>query len=260
MCSVIHTFEDSRLMLCPLEDYSPSSTVSPSSAEAFNVTTVSPSTAEAFNVTTVSPSSAEAFNVTAVSPSSTVSPSSADSPSSAVSPSSADSPSTVEAFNVTSDAFNATSDAFNATSDASSETVKVPSPSLRVHSPVDGKSSQCHCDCYSPTPSRSSPTPSRYSPTPSRYSPMPSRYSKNVSLSTTSAQPMASNWLHVLWCLPLFLMMYVSYKKRCCTKIQIGIAHRRYGMRSKSWPGHGQTPHPAVTKRSKSESFEAIVL
>ena len=127
-----------------------------------------------------------------------------------------------------------------------------PSPSFRSPSPFSGSPSpsysngstlsHCHCDCSLPS---GTPSPS----------------SSEADGEDVSTLP-DLNWLHVLWCLPLFLIAYLCYKRHCCSSIQVGIARRRYEMqmRSKSWPRRVRTPHPGATKRSKSENFETIVL
>ena len=148
---------------------------------------------------------------------------------------------------------------------------------------------------HTPSPSFVSPSPSFVSPSPSFVSPSPSfvspsfvspspSYSKGSTLShchcdcslpsgtpspsstlsnfTDVSTPPDLNWLHVLWCLPLFLIVYLCYKRHCCSNIQVGIARRRYEMqmRSKSWPRRVRTSHPGANKRSKSENFDTIVL
>ena len=105
--------------------------------------------------------------------------------------------------------------------------------------------STCHCDCAS---SRSD-----------EWAPSPSNLTSNHT-NTTIFDGDAPNlqWLHVLWCLPVLLIIYICYRRHCWSKIKVGIRRQRYEMRSKSWPRHIRTPHTAVTKRSKS--FDTIVL
>ena len=114
-----------------------------------------------------------------------------------------------------------------------------PSSSLRRSTSPTVHIGDCTCQCSSPT---SSPGPSV------QPSPVPS---------PVSSQPVDLRWLHVLWCLPVFLLMW--YRHRCCSKIKVGIAQRRYELRSKSWPRRRERT-PAVATRSKSERFDSIVI
>ncbi len=191
MCTVIHNFENSRLLLCPTEKNTTQSSPGPSPS----VSVPSPSESSPVEPSPVEPSPTE----------------SVPSPSESV-------PSPTE-----------------------SVPSPVPSP---VHSPCVLETLVRHCDCSSV----SSPTPS--SPT----SPTPSSSTTNQNTLT------GRDWLHVLWCLPVFLIVYICYKRHCWKSIKVGITRRRYEMRSQSWPRHVMIPHPAAASRSKSESFDTIVV
>jgi len=200
MCTVIHEFTESRLLLCPLEKNITNDTQAPSPS-----------------FTGPSPS------FTATSPS----------------------------FTGPSPSFTGPSPSFIGLSPSSRETSPSfigPSPSFRATSPssreTPPKKLQSHCGCSSPVPSPVSLD----------------EHSKNASAVPTTLQTPNLHWLHVLWCLPVFLVVYLCYKRHCCSRMKVGIARRRYEMRSKSWPRRVRTPHPAVAKRSRSESFDTIVL
>ena len=134
-------------------------------------------------------------------------------------------------------------------------TLSTPSPltpstpsSLTPSSMRSSLRNRCHCDCVSRS---------------EEWTPSPSNATSNHT-NTMSFDEYTSNlyWLHVLWCLPVFLIIYICYRRHCWSKFQVGISlrRRRYELRSKSWPRRVRTPHPAITKRSRSESFDTIVL
>ncbi len=109
--------------------------------------------------------------------------------------------------------------------------------------------SRCHCDCASSRSDEWAPSPSNLT-------------SNHTNTAMFDGYVPNLQWLHVFWCFPVFLIIYMCYRRHCWSKIQVGIALRRqrYEVRSKSWPRRVRTPHPAVTKRSRSESFDTIVL
>ena len=112
----------------------------------------------------------------------------------------------------------------------------------------------CECDCKLSHSEQLTPTPSN------------SSYNNPMENHTDTMRDVEAgpnlHWLHVLWCLPIFFVMYICYRRHFCSSIQVGIALRRkkYEIRSKSWPRHSRQSHPASAKRSKSESFDTVVL
>jgi hypothetical protein len=178
---------------------------------------------------------------------------------------------------------NNTTNSINNTTNSINNTTNTANNTTSANNKANNTGSNLTNTVHTPSPSFVSPSPSFVSPSPSFVSPSPS-YSKGSTLShchcdcsspsvlpspaptplnfTDVSTPPDLNWLHVFWCLPFFLIVYLCYKRHCCSNIQVGIARRRYEMqmRSKSWPRRVREQHPAVTKRSKSENFDTIVL
>ena len=222
MCTVIHEFEHSRLLLCPAPHNS-TSTLTPSQSVPSPSPSVSSPSVPSPSVPPVPSPSVPSDSVPSVpSPSPSVPSYSAPSPSHShpsVPSSSRSSPSVPS-------------------SSRSSPSVPSSSPNFEINSQF----TDCICQCSSPSPFSKSSNKSRDK--------------------VDSPSPDGLQWLHILWCLPLLFIIFICYRRRYCLKIKIGISQRRrrYEMRSKSWPRRVHTPHPAVTTRSKSESFDAIVV
>ena len=132
----------------------------------------------------------------------------------------------------------------------SPDLARSPSPSHEFPSETSSQFTDCIRQCSSPSP----------------FSSKTKGNSSNNSSNRNSRDNVDNNtgilWLHILWCLPLLFLLCICYRRRYCSKIKVGISQRRrrYEMRSKSWPRRVHTPHPAVATRSKSESFDAIVI
>ena len=129
-----------------------------------------------------------------------------------------------------------------------------PTPSVLTPSTRPNLRNNCECNCKLSHSEQMTPAPSN------------SSYNNSMWNHTDTMRAVETgpnlHWLHVLWCLPVFFILYICYRRHFCSRIQVGIAlsRKKYEMRSKSWPRHARQPHPASAKRSKSESFDTIVL
>jgi len=239
MCSVLYTFSNSKLMLCPDSVVPSPSNATPSS----NDSVPSPST-PSLNDSVPSPSSAS-INDSVPSPSNAT-PSLNDSVPSPSTPSlndSVPSPSTPSLNDSVPSPSNATPSLNDSVPSPSEQWAAAPSP--------NGYGSICApCNCVV---SGNAPSPTLLG-------------SVNKNQSDASTSPLIEvdySWLHAFWALiPLIgLLVYGFARKKCCARMRVGFLTRRYtATRARSWPIASQQSHPAAIPRSKSTNFDSIVI